>query len=268
MKTLELGQQGGMPFEQDDLDWMQNGLIEAINRIIESMALGETTVILKGVEASANMSSVEISAGLIWREGKILSFGSTTQNPTNTPELDTDTTYDAAGNDTFKDSVDRDTYRQDHAVIAQGGAAMTQQEFIDEVNGWPRLKDYWHETVMEDWNNLTLLGSWTGAGVSFDYSGNGPGNPQYRKTHAKRVELRGVIGHASGATGTIATLPVGYRPEAGRIVAVPLLNSQDITPYQSMLMIHPNGNMTLRFGGITLSTYTDFCLDGISFDIG
>ena len=57
--------------------------------------------------------------------------------------------------------------------------------------------------VQESWNALTLVNSW----VNF---GDGFFTARYRKTTIGTVEVEGFI--KNGVSGTVGTLPVGYRP--------------------------------------------------------
>ena len=82
----------------------------------------------------------------------------------------------------------------------------------------------------------------------------------FRRTCGDRIELRGTVQGSQGATNTLFTLPIGYRPKFNRVF--PLL---DIFGGNAHLIVRPNGDVI--FSG-TLSSLAGawYHLDGVAFD--
>lgn len=83
----------------------------------------------------------------------------------------------------------------------------------------------------ETWHNLTLVNSWaTLAGLV----------PRYRKDFAGNIYLIGRL--SGGTTGTIATLPVGYRPIA--VIDIALKSAGDSSSV-SWIQVNTTGTITV-----------------------
>lgn len=96
------------------------------------------------------------------------------------------------------------------------------------------------------WCNLTLQTGWVW------YSATGIfATPQYTKSADGVVTLKGLI---TGGTGTIATLPVGYRPAARLLLEAPSNSAS------ARVDIDASGNILFMTGSNTW-----FSLDGINF---
>lgn len=98
--------------------------------------------------------------------------------------------------------------------------------------------------------NAAFSNSWVNFGGSNE-------SAQYYKDYLGRVFLGGVVKDGTvnpGSTGTIFTLPVGYRPEQAKIYAVPSNGAF------GLCTVNPDGSVVASVGN---NTY--FSLSGISF---
>lgn len=100
-------------------------------------------------------------------------------------------------------------------------------------------------TPIEDWQLATLATGWTNVGSSF-------ATAAYYKDPFGIVHLRGLV---NGGSGTIFTLPTGYRPTGFRLI-FPAVASNAIARIDIAL----NGAVTFVAG-----TATSISLDGITF---
>ena len=98
--------------------------------------------------------------------------------------------------------------------------------------------------IGEGWNNLTYAGNWGNFGGSYSTG-------KYRKV-GSRVVFTGMI---TGNTGTVATLPAGYRPP-GYIRYGPYTNTG-----MGAIEIRTNGDIIYLSGGTSLMS-----LIGLEFD--
>ncbi len=118
---------GGMPFEGDDLLFMQDALyggILAIANALSSQDLGVfENYILSGCEIAHDGSGGSISPGWIVVEGKLVYFAGY-DNP-NWPyaledsSLSLNISYDPAGNEVFADAISKDTYELRTAIYRE-----------------------------------------------------------------------------------------------------------------------------------------------------
>jgi hypothetical protein len=109
----------------------------------------------------------------------------------------------------------------------------------------------------EGWQALAFTNGWTNYGSSFEVAA-------YRKDQLGVVHLRGLVTRASGApaSGPIAILPAGYRPQRRRVFVVATGGAQQV----GRVDVQASGVLTWLSGGATETDYTS--LETISFDIG
>lgn len=121
MKRLEIPA-GGMPFEGDDLLWMDGGYVDAIkavaNMLLVSVQGYKDVGIIDGCDVSVSGGVITVDPGWLVLDSKILYFaGWSGSGDPYDYELYYNPIYDPAGSDVFADSITRDTYRLDRASV-------------------------------------------------------------------------------------------------------------------------------------------------------
>lgn len=123
---------GGMPFELDDLDFMQEATKDGIKGLLHEFASKNSgNLILSGCKVSPNGSNFDISAGYVMLDYEVLSFVGATNIATSQPYFELDVSYDPAGNDVFFDNVSRDTYEVRKATHNTSVPAGTNVQLLD-----------------------------------------------------------------------------------------------------------------------------------------
>lgn len=220
---------------------------DAMEAILNSVTDGQTEgVILSGCEVTG-AGPYDISAGLVYLDGEILRFDAVT-GQTLTKYIRKATVTSEGGQ--FADGATKD-YIDVHKASLQSTTGSGVQYITMTSAGGRRLDDRIGDIindgvvtaakiasgavttskisdlnvttvkiaanavtsdkieVQQAWQNLTLLNSWVTSGAATHAT---PPTPGYYKDSLGRVHLRGVVDN--GTSTTIATLPVGYRPDA------------------------------------------------------
>lgn len=119
--------------------------------------------------------------------------------------------------------------------------------------------------VLDTWHPLSLASNWAWAGASFGTT------PQYRLDPDGKVSLTGAIAWQDGVTAptvAVATLPVGYRPNNLRQMAVPTLSATATTP-PTMEILSVNTSGVIGLGNYAAGgPFSPISLDNISFPLG
>lgn len=144
---------GGMPFEGDDLTWMSNGIVEAIEAAILPF-LRDGHIILSGMETTLNVDgTTTVAPGWIVYNNEILQFAGQTISGGDLTEwsIDRKVEYDINGRDVFADNITKDTYEVVTAQIVFNGPAVVK---VSDFNNYridikPELK----YTIVNDENN-------------------------------------------------------------------------------------------------------------------
>lgn len=212
MNKLLTTDDGKFPFYLDDLRWIDEGLREAFAGIINFFS--DEKFILSGCEMTWNPVTVEwtCAEGFIAWEGEILYCpgGTAMQDESNTPVFDIEVTYDPDGLKLFGSGVSHNTYEIRRAKFyaenpaSAGGklvatiANRTIDLIISHINNdeedWRYPDDAGEPQLQGDWESVDS-GALSRVGFKKDQFGN--------------VWLKG---QAQGGSGTLFTLPSGYRP--------------------------------------------------------
>lgn len=108
----------------------------------------------------------------------------------------------------------------------------------------------------EEWKTLPYNGDWRRLSATYQ-------EPGYLKNPLGRVELRGWAATLSGASATIAVLPIGYRPSVQCSVSTYYLAGA-VTPTLARIDIDTDGSV--RFVPTAVAANDCVTLDGVSFD--
>ena len=256
-----------MPFEQEDLKWLQDATKEELALFINSFKLaGNSKMILSGCVASASGPDVAITAGLLIIDNELVTYGGGTITigaGANTYDFEVDTDYDSAGLETYENGTPHNTYQTSFASIGAVAGAQTQQQVIDYFNGIQRLHHYFHATAQETWKYPTLHASVTNNPAS-GYGGSHA--VRYRKGMDKKISLGGTFTQPASSTpiypSPIYTLPVGYRPANKVVLSMAVPNPTDAI-YPRQVIIETNGDVKVDQS----TTATSHSFDGLSFPL-
>lgn len=148
MKKLTIPN-GGMPFEGDDLTYMQQALAEGIGDTLRTFSPTKGDFIISGVNPVYN----DVNDTLSWSSG-VISVGyepckidaGNLQNVTDYALVDMEisSTFDPSGLDVFADSVSKDTYEVRKATFV---LRATQVEVIRPVRNLHRVRELVHHEV-------------------------------------------------------------------------------------------------------------------------
>lgn len=121
-----------MPFQLDDLDFMQEATKEGMKGLLHEFARQNSgNVVLSGCQVSPNASNFDISEGYVMLDYEVLYFAGVTNITSDQPYFELEVTYDPAGNDVFFDNVTRDTYEVRQAKINLSVPAGSNVRLLD-----------------------------------------------------------------------------------------------------------------------------------------
>lgn len=268
MKRLKLDNLGGMPFDQDDLAWMQDATKEEIIAFVKPFrAASSGVMIITGCVASAAGADVNITPGTMLIDDELCFYAGETvpSGSLLTPQFNVGTQHDSSGDETYQDSSVHQTYEEKYAVLFQTPGVNSQLAYINIINSLPQLRHAWQfNSVIEDWKAPVVNAPALTPALSFSPGADTP--LQYRKMEGNRVELAGSFSHTAAASGVIATLPVGYRPNKRVYLPMLRVNNAGISDYLFSLRVDTDGS--LRIGNNTnLLNADEFCVDGLSFPL-
>lgn len=139
MKKLFTTDNGGFPFELDDLRWIGRGIDESFESFTKAFAKNDTGdyvlfgCVVSNIVLGANSLTYDITSGAIVINGEIClvesATGVTVTDPSFTNfyfDID-DTSFDATGNESFEDSSVHDTYQNRFAKIVGGSSLPTDR---------------------------------------------------------------------------------------------------------------------------------------------
>lgn len=114
---------GGMPFQGEDIDWMQDAMLEGIKGISYPFVKKYSgNCILSGCDISYSGGSATITEGYVMIDFEVCYCAAQTVAVTSlaASSLKVSSSYDPEGLEVFADNVSRDTYEVRIAVISDG----------------------------------------------------------------------------------------------------------------------------------------------------
>lgn len=185
-----LNPNGGIAFENDDLQWMQNATIEAWYGFLSAFGISPTaSFIISGCAIDTGTGTY--AAGYISLAGEILKVDAGTL-PTAAPDLfwDLDVTNDPAGNEVLYSGGSADTYEVRKGIIKAGSATgkmpITAFSLIEKITGKTARVDCTKSTpsgtvIFGTGNNDMIYRFWNKhAHVGFNITAEvTAGNPNY-----------------------------------------------------------------------------------------
>ena len=257
MNKLEI-QNGGMPFEGDDINWLDSAYREGMKGVVDLFANPhDGFMVLSGMTYSDDDFNVTINEGFCLLDYEICFFPQTVLPSAvgaNLPNISIHliTSYDASGLEAFADGQSKDTYqiRQAQAVVGLLGS-----NEIVLVNA-PRL-DAQITTVVESQGSEVTIGS-------FLNNWSTGGEIVKARKLLGFVDLRGKIDE--GTTNDIVfNLSSSYRPP-NEVIGV---CSMTVSPYIARIKIATNGDVTiLTDTNITIGSGEHVSLHGVRYYCG
>jgi hypothetical protein len=236
---------GGMPFELDDLNFMQDAYKEGISALLSQFTtmsphgLPATHIILSGCEVTPGATHFSVSAGYVMINNEPLYAPAVASVPNanlNNMFYRLHTYNDPAGNDLFEDGILRDTYEVRRAELVYLGSGVAYP-IIQLNNPILRLKTLITHSEVYSYRDTaaegTLDNGWTA--VTFI----GTSEPLLVTKQFGRVQVRGQVTGGAIAGDVVFTLSPEFRPKT---------TCQFLTVYGGIsigiLTVNTNGTVT------------------------
>jgi len=149
MNKLITTNNGGMPFELDDLRWFLGqsasdaGIYQALNNMLGYFGAGtQPNFVINGATGSSSGNDVIVTSGWVYLNGEILYCeGGTATNGNLASDsrvyLTKSTTYDSTGNESFRSGTAYDTYQKNRATInVEQSSAYVRPDSAAELTIW------------------------------------------------------------------------------------------------------------------------------------
>lgn len=248
MNKLELGNNGGMPFVQDDLEFLQKSLSDALIALGEGFATVHSFIWLKKPTGVLVGSNYVFPEGYIIHQGEVYKVIESTIPQSAFPFIDISENYDSNGSKTFENFSPVNTYKVREARITN--INNNNSSTLNYFNGIffhdaIAIKATEGDTYMKPYIRTCMLpNAWQTAMV---YTSPWTGNLRYRSLQTGEVALQGQISisNYNGHT-TAVTLPLGFRPLVNAYFV--MLDTDGL--YRNVY-IEPNGRIRV-FGAINV----------------
>lgn len=250
---------GGMPFEGDDLQWIQSGIAEAIKGALSRFADSDGNLIISGLEITDSGSQLEFTEGFILLNHEIMYFPALTiavADGTDDVYLVEDITYDANGLDNFADLSVKNTYeiRRGKAVHSPGITypfSLVSAKRLDAV-----LKDivtsiYQENSIGNLLQGFPFFGGWGAASGS------------YAKVikDGKLIRLQGRITGGSLDGSTAFSIASTHRPS----IEVSGLVHTTVGTNSAVIVVQTNGDVLFLQTGTPVVSGSDYVDISFSF---
>jgi hypothetical protein len=199
---------GGMPFEGDDLLWMQDAFRTGFGLLADffttASAFNDGSCILKGVNLSAGSGNITYSPGTMFIAGELCSLAGGVAVGAQGNEtqwwIELESFADPAGTQIFADAVAKDTYQVRRAKVTNSATIPSEGAMQFAL-----LDSY---KVINTFVPTTLLNGLTAEAL----------NPvSVRKNHRYITFTGSMTSDGTTASGSeIFTLPLYYRPAANK----------------------------------------------------
>jgi len=149
MNKLITTDNGGMPFDLDDLRWFLGqsnsdaGIYQALNNMLGYFGAGtQPNFVINGVSGSASGNDVVVTSGWVYLGEELLYCeGGTAVNGNLASDsrvyLTKSTTYDSTGSESFRSGVTYDTYQKNRATInVEQSSSYVRPDSATELTIW------------------------------------------------------------------------------------------------------------------------------------
>lgn len=269
MKHLITTDNGGFPFDADDIRWAEAGFNEDITAILKAYSYTQQptfmgtpppySLIIFGCQLSGNNT-----AGYTWTAGGVLIDGviyrvDASVDPVThtagelmyfTPSVITD----PAGNENFEDGTPHDTYGIRVATVSVQTVGQDMLAF-EPVNTPRYLSGLLHVP-----KRYTIIGTMGAPAYGANFAA-GAEPLGFRKNELNQVEFKGtVIRTSGGAASFVFSLPTGAHPAFE--VNFVIHDLDNIAAQPNQVNIQPDGTVSI-FGAVSATAIYDF--GGIKF---
>ena len=252
-KFLTIGN-GGLPLVLDDFRFFlgqttggNHGIYQVLNNILREYG---SDFIVQGVVNSGVTPNIAITEGWIMLAGELVKVDAQTSIDTSTEDSFTKViTFNSAGNKTFRNAANIDTFQQNRGVVNVLAGAL-------KFNG-DRIGDKIAQLLSLAWTDIDDFESGFLGGFV---------DPQIRKVNDNNIQLRGVVkktlGITTGSNIHVFTLPTGFFPAENRfsnIISFETANNRSIVEINTSGEFRIRGdlqNLTVSGNGISLDNIT------------
>lgn len=227
MNKLAIFNDKAVPFEWDDIDWLQESIRDAFYGLLSAFGVTEEdSFIISGCVVGISDGAADVADGYISFEGEICQVDAasitwTGEKIVRFALLESD---DPTGSETDIDSNTVECYKIRKATIIADDAAAGQMLY-----NAPTLQDILKTLVFDDataWVIVTPASDYTLTGIATS------SQLKYRKDSIGTLQLQGQIysDYVSGPPApTCTTLPAGFRPVVDRFIPVLKLTGSTYT---------------------------------------
>lgn len=215
MNKVDFTKLGGDPFTLDNLEFFQDGLIEAIKGLCAVWRFGTSDdVILAGLNGTVSGSNTIYPNGYIVVGDEIYFVQGGTFLTTDPVVIDISQTFDSGGDETFEDLTNQQTHIVRRGILKVSTGGPNEIDMADLISVRDRLSSL--GALIDNstaWQNVGTAvpfnSTWTNV-TSGTFSGS---VLRYKKTKTGEVVIDGsAIIPVSGTVHKIFTLPAGFRP--------------------------------------------------------
>lgn len=214
MKKLITTNNGGFKLYNNDFRWMESGINDSLQAIVNSFVPADTVCILNGCERTTDGTHVFISEGFISNNGEV--FRVPSHSILIVPGVEiwtTETVYNPEGLKTFDGTgLSHDTYQEVLFKVSISSAPPSGSVLFSETK---TLMNFVSDSLPRDtWKNVASVVIPSGFPFTGSYS------IQCYRDLDGFVHIRGKFpteeDSGSGVVNIlVGTLPVGYRPQIG-----------------------------------------------------
>ncbi len=217
MNKLLTNINGGFPFVLDDLRFNDAAYRDAFKAVMKAFDInGTDRFIIAGCEVTSNLTTHNIAPGWIYYDGEIYAVDAQSiqiqVGPGAGYYFEPIITYDPAGNKTFEDGTQHDTYEVRKAKVYFGTLPTNALLMIS-----PRLIDltaqYTANHLIDYLEDVNIVGAQGQPSFAPGWSSSSNDEPVgFYKDLQSNVILQGFCGRNFYLSNVIFQLPNGYRP--------------------------------------------------------
>lgn len=266
MNKLETSYLGGHPLTLEDLEFFQNGLMEAFNGLASVWQYGSSdSIILSGLQGTISGPNVTYTSGFVVVNSEVYYVPSATIPTAGGFVIDIGQTIDTAGDIQYEDLTTHSTYLVRRGILKNPVGSPTEIDIADFITLKDRLLSITGAlTSLETaWAGVTFNGSWANTTYSVYYPSNAV---RYRKNKIATIELEGSATCPSGSISALMfTLPTGFRPSKLKVYPAVVIDLV-LGTLIGRVLVKANGEVSFETNTPTSGDVT-VSLDGINITI-
>lgn len=257
MNQLKTTDNGGFPFELDDLRFMINGIKEAFKGVISGIG-GYDNLATGKLSGCVDNASTTVSSGFVAIDGEVLYYPggpwpALTPGPGKVLHFTVDSTFDSAGLETFENGTSHDTWE------------IRRAKLVYEVPVGPYVP---HDDLTPVY--LGQNSGITGAVLVNSWADQVGEVASYSKTSTGLIIFKGAaFAPIANKNDTIFNLPAAFRPGVTVRVPVTVIQLSTLTLANQVLIVGSNGDVKLdsTYTGVLSGTDIKVILEGTTFKL-